>query len=348
MLGGPVLWLFLCSFLQLAASDAQFSLKFMTFVNPGGRQRNGKCCDVFCFSDCDHKFYICLDYVWGLISQRCYTSGKTSDRNSITFGSSIAGLNNPIVWKMSSWPGKVRVTIQVIDVDVNFDDEVDTIQSTILLKPNSQQSSAWLTIANRVRLTVEARVSCGQYYYGADCSVFCMPGNAGPAQYTCNQQDGSKTCATGWTGKDCNIIVNNCLPNKCQNGGTCHNLINSFTCSCPLGIKGRLCDQDLNECLNQDACSHGDCVNTLGSFACNCHAGYTGQKCEVNINECDSSPCQNGAKCSDRIGDFLCHCPAGFTGVRCDSDINECDNSSAKCRNGGVCVNTHGSHHCEC
>ena len=37
----------------------------------------------------------------------------------------------------------------------------------------------------------------------------------GAAGYTC-------TCETGYTGTDCDMNIDDCDPNPCQNGGTCN------------------------------------------------------------------------------------------------------------------------------
>lgn len=61
-----------------------------------------------------------------------------------------------------------------------------------------------------------------------------------------------------------------------MNGGTCHDMINSFKCSCP--------------------------------------RGFTGSRCQTNIDECESNPCKNRGICHDEIAGYSCECPAGFTG----------------------------------
>ena len=35
--------------------------------------------------------------------------------------------------------------------------------------------------------------------------------------------------------------VNDCSPNPCQNGGTCTDGVNSYTCSCAAGFTGDNC-----------------------------------------------------------------------------------------------------------
>ena len=85
----------------------------------------------------------------------------------------------------------------------------------------------------------------------------------------------------------------------CQNGGTCTDGVDSFTCDCSTaaGWEGTLCDQDINECAPN------------GGFG----------------------PCTNGAVCTDSTSDdgipvsmYECNCPAGWQGANCDEDVNEC------------------------
>ena len=36
--------------------------------------------------------------------------------------------------------------------------------------------------------------------------------------------------------------VNECASNPCQNGGTCTDLVNSYTCACVSGYNGTSCE----------------------------------------------------------------------------------------------------------
>ena len=90
-----------------------------------------------------------------------------------------------------------------------------------------------------------------------------------------------ETCPPGYTGGNCSIIVNNCLPQKCQNGGTCVNAINNYTCTCAPGFTGRNCTTVINYCNPQPCTNGGTCVNGIGSFTCQCPPTYGGTDCST-------------------------------------------------------------------
>ena len=47
--------------------------------------------------------------------------------------------------------------------------------------------------------------------------------------YTCN-------CVAGYTDNNCSTNINNCLPEPCQNGGNCTDLISDYSCTCEPGL----------------------------------------------------------------------------------------------------------------
>uniref|UniRef100_A0A3P9BQA7 Sushi, nidogen and EGF like domains 1 n=1 Tax=Maylandia zebra TaxID=106582 RepID=A0A3P9BQA7_9CICH len=200
---------------------------------------------------------------------------------------------------------------------------------------------------------------------GGQCIDDCIKGNP---SFTCS-------CLAGFTGRRCQIDVNECASQPCQNGGTCKDQINSFMCQCPPGYTGILCETDIDECKDRPCFNNATCVRGAGAFTCVCEPGYTGVLCETDIDECESQPCLNGGECIDRVNNFTCTCPAAFTGTLCEtasceeldckknqiceytsSGIYNCtcapgfygDNCEDEClcQNGGVCVDINGT--CEC
>lgn len=60
-----------------------------------------------------------------------------------------------------------------------------------------------------------------------------QPTSSAPG-YICN-------CNPGWEGVTCNQNINECSSNPCQNGGTCTDLVNGFSCTCTAQWTGLFC-----------------------------------------------------------------------------------------------------------
>ncbi|XP_068447252.1 sushi, nidogen and EGF-like domain-containing protein 1 isoform X3 [Clinocottus analis] len=164
---------------------------------------------------------------------------------------------------------------------------------------------------------------------GGQCIDDCITGNP---SFTCS-------CLAGFTGRQCQIDVNECASHPCQNGGTCEDQINSFQCHCPPGYTGIHCETDIDECKDRPCLNNALCVQGTDSFTCVCEPGYTGVLCETDINECESQPCQNGGECVDQVDNFTCICPTAFTGVLCETELvvlqvnsTEAENQTAACQ----------------
>ena len=52
-------------------------------------------------------------------------------------------------------------------------------------------------------------------------------------EYSCFRSSGSNTG------------VDECISNPCQNGGTCTDALNGYTCSCPLSFGGTHCENGI-------------------------------------------------------------------------------------------------------
>ncbi|XP_052455414.1 sushi, nidogen and EGF-like domain-containing protein 1 [Carassius gibelio] len=153
---------------------------------------------------------------------------------------------------------------------------------------------------------------------GGRCIDDCITGNP---SFTCS-------CLAGFTGRRCQIEVDECSSYPCQNGGTCVDKINHFICLCPVGFIGTTCETDIDECQETPCLNGAQCTQGFGNFTCICQAGYTGFLCESNINECASMPCLNGAVCEDLVNNYTCTCTANFTGSHCETELLFMENSS--------------------
>ena len=50
------------------------------------------------------------------------------------------------------------------------------------------------------------------------------------------------------SGVNCEVNIDECENNTCQNNATCVDGINNFTCSCQPGFSGRFCEINIDEC----------------------------------------------------------------------------------------------------
>ncbi|XP_065915266.1 uncharacterized protein [Dysidea avara] len=164
------------------------------------------------------------------------------------------------------------------------------------------------------------------------------------------QSDGSVTCVCpiGYNGSDCDNYIGYCMPNPCDNGGTCTDISDNFTCTCPTPLSGRICEVDLEDnCQPVNPCANnGTCVDMINDIMCTCTAGFTANDCSVNIDDCVNITCSGNGACMDLINDFQCNCSSGFTGELCDTVFNPCDN--VDCSNGGTCNVVDNTFSCTC
>ncbi len=137
----------------------------------------------------------------------------------------------------------------------------------------------------------------------------------GVNSYTC-------TCALGWAGTNCDVNIDDCDPNPCQNGqcevrlvdrcmgrtNISHNMqciffAASYVCGfereTTLIITKTMWSSQQLQSLTSLSVSHQDGVD---SYTCTCALGWAGTNCDVNIDDCDPNPCQNG-QCEVRLVD---------------------------------------------
>lgn len=126
-------------------------------------------------------------------------------------------------------------------------------------------------------------------------------------------------CPTGYTGKHCDIHLDQCHSNICRNGGSCSVRAGIMLCSCSSGYHGMHCEMDVDECLTSNMCQNGGiCQNLFGSYKCECPESHTGANCEITVSQCTSSPCLNSGTCVVEGSSFQCQCGFGFYGKRCE------------------------------
>uniref|UniRef100_G3SSY9 Sushi, nidogen and EGF-like domain-containing protein 1 n=1 Tax=Loxodonta africana TaxID=9785 RepID=G3SSY9_LOXAF len=175
---------------------------------------------------------------------------------------------------------------------------------------------------------------------GGKCIDDCVTGSP---SYTCS-------CLAGFTGRHCQLDVDECASHPCQNGGTCTHGVNSFSCQCPASFGGPTCETAQSPC-DTKACQNGGQCQVEGRMpVCVCRAGYTGAACEADVDDCSSGPCLNGGSCVDLVGNYTCMCAGPFEGPHCETGIHPEPDAclSAPCQNGGTCVDADQGYVCEC
>lgn len=74
----------------------------------------------------------------------------------------------------------------------------------------------------------------------------------------------------------CYVDTNECETSKpCMNAISCQNVYGDYQCECQKGWTGKNCDQNINDCLGQ--CQHdATCIDLVSDYYCACAPGYTG------------------------------------------------------------------------
>ena len=75
-------------------------------------------------------------------------------------------------------------------------------------------------------------------------------------------------CPPGYKGENCEINIDDCNPNRCRNGGTCIDGINTFTCDCLDGWEGEFCEINSNDCAQYPCQNFGICIDGVNSYTC--------------------------------------------------------------------------------
>ena len=55
-------------------------------------------------------------------------------------------------------------------------------------------------------------------------------------------------CEPGWTGGDCDINIDDCASNPCENNGLCVDEVNGYSCVCETGYTGKNCQHTVDYC----------------------------------------------------------------------------------------------------
>lgn len=146
---------------------------------------------------------------------------------------------------------------------------------------------------------------------------------------------------TGLTSANLTSFVCSCA--ACKMDANC--IGESVNCSCPDNWAGSSC----SDTCQSDSGAVGTCQNFGGK--CFCGRNITTKPlsraiCSFNIT---SAKCSENGELKKNGSRLECKCNIGFegNGSHC-TDINECNTGKHFCLKHSVCINTQGSHRCEC
>jgi len=127
---------------------------------------------------------------------------------------------------------------------------------------------------------------------------------------------------------ECTLNTDNCSENA-----ECINTVGSYNCSCLVGFTGDgITCENIDDCANNPCENGGTCTDGINSFTCQCTSEYYGETCAERYTPCDPNPCVNG-ECVQNGQTFTCNCPPRYSGATCQIDLgcqDACDLPTAE------------------
>ena len=62
-----------------------------------------------------------------------------------------------------------------------------------------------------------------------------------------------------------------------------------------------MCDSNTDDCRNVYCENGGTCIDGANAYSCSCPSGYAGEHCEVIVDECASNLCVNSLNCTNLV-----------------------------------------------
>ncbi|GAB0086236.1 Protein eyes shut [Sergentomyia squamirostris] len=91
-------------------------------------------------------------------------------------------------------------------------------------------------------------------------------------------------CVTGFTGNDCEETILECNDSPCQNDALCLMEDGQPVCYCVPDFHGEKCENQYDECLLGPGCQNGGtCIDGVDDFTCSCPSDLSGSLCECLI-----------------------------------------------------------------
>ena len=98
--------------------------------------------------------------------------------------------------------------------------------------------------------------------------------------------------------------IDTCKNHRCIRGECITSETGIASCICPLDFTGRFCEVSLNYC-NNNPCQNGGICKYPFSYNLTCKPGLTGNHCDIVMDMCSSAPCRSrNATCVSGINSF--------------------------------------------
>jgi hypothetical protein len=70
----------------------------------------------------------------------------------------------------------------------------------------------------------------------------------------------------------------------CKGRGAATGTTGNCGCACETGFEGEQCQINIDDCAGNPCQNNGFCQDKIAAFACTCAEGFVGAKCETNVN----------------------------------------------------------------
>jgi len=124
---------------------------------------------------------------------------------------------------------------------------------------------------------------------------------------------------------------------KCLNAGVC--VVGIDYCYCRRGFKGKRCEINIDDCHHQPCLNGGTCNDLVETYTCKCPAGFTGLNCEFRDSgrdPCRPNPCQNNGDCQSDGDNFMCKCTCGYAGNKCELQTKSVEDGAIRLVDGST------------
>jgi hypothetical protein len=132
--------------------------------------------------------------------------------------------------------------------------------------------------------------------HGETCNVQCSSGFA--TEMTHYSTSFNARCDRGnWVDVMTCDDIDECdqANQPCDNGATCNDMIDHYTCSCSPNHYGVHCADTHNDCSGDifELCGYGNCTelnrteHNISNYQCACHAGWKKQEDRFHLEPCD-------------------------------------------------------------